>query len=249
MAMKGFLASGFQKLIGASRIKGANDQFVGEPNVQTATIVSNQFTNTLFFGHNVLLYSGAFDTTVGGGPVFATTPTFSCTLTVVNTGAKDLRFTTGAGSGELQSLTFTIKPNESASLFYSSTTTRWYTTATTDPYQHVKSYNVINGQTAVVLTDGKSWQRLDVFAATSNVTASLTTMTGQPTNNIITLYGGIGIWDSTVDIKLIASTSASPAADAFVLNGDFTLQRYSSITLIRDGNVWVETSRTNMMGV
>ena len=38
MALKGFLASGFQKLIGASRIKGADDTFLGENNEQEFTI-------------------------------------------------------------------------------------------------------------------------------------------------------------------------------------------------------------------
>jgi hypothetical protein len=248
MALKGFLASGFQKLIGASRIKGANNQWVGEPNVQGLTLVSNQITNTLFFGHNVLLHSGISDSNVSG-QLLASTPTFDCSMTVINQGNKDLRFVRGAGSGQLDSVTFTIKPLESATLFYSSGIARWYTTGTTDPYQYITSYNITNGQTAIVINEGKSWQRLDIFAAGSNVAASLTTMTGQASNNIITLYGGIGIWDSTVDLKLIASTSPTPATNAFVLNGDFSFQRYSSITLTRDGSVWVETSRTSMMGV
>lgn len=248
MALKGFLASGFQKLIGASRIKGANDQWVGEPNVQTATVVANQITNTLLYGHNVLFYAGIADVSIAG-QLLSNTPTFSCTMSVFNTGNKDLRFVRGAGSGELESLTFTVKPNESATLFFNANNSRWYAVSTTDPYQYNKSYNITNGQTAIVLNEGRSWQRLDLFAASSNVAASLTTMTGQPANDIITLYGGIGIYDSTVDIKLISSTSSSPASNAFVLNGDFTFQRYSSITLIRDGSIWVETSRTDMMGV
>lgn len=248
MALKGFLASGFQKLIGASRIKGANDQWVGEPNAQTLTLVSNQITNTLFFGHNILFFANPADSSISG-QLLTNTPTFSCTMTIINTGSKDLRVNQGAGAGELQSLTYTIRPGESGTFVYNPTAARWYTVGATDPYQFSGSYNITNGQTAIVLNRNKSWQRLDLFAATGSVAASLTTMTGQTANGIITLYGGVGIWDSTVDIKLISSTSSTPASDAFVLNGDFSFQRYSSITLIRDGILWVETSRTDMMGV
>jgi hypothetical protein len=243
MALKGFLASGFQKLIGASRIKGANDQWLGEPNAQTFSSASNQITNTLVFGQNVLNFGGGSTIDISASSMFASTPTFSVIVTIVHVGTTGaLRFVTSATSGGLQSPSLELKPYESVTMFYDISGARWYVTSFTDQSPLRQSATITNGQTTIALPAYKTTQILNLQPA-ANASAAITKITGFTANNIVTLYGSTsGTWDANTNVRLIADTSASPAQDTFILNGDFQFNKYSSITLMYEFR-WIELSR------
>lgn len=243
MALKGFLASGFQKLIGASRIKGANDQWLGEPNTQNFSSASNQITNTLVYGQNVLSFGGGSTIDISASSVFAVTPTFPVLVTIIHVGTTGaLRFSTSATTGGLQSPSFQVKPYESVTLFYDVSGARWYVTNFTDQAPLRQSATITNGQTAIALPAYKTTQIIELQPA-ANASAALTTMTGFTANDVVTLFGSTsGSWDAGTNVRLIADTSASPAQNTFILNGDFQFNRYSSITLMWDFR-WIELSR------
>jgi hypothetical protein len=243
MALKGFLASGFQKLIGASRIKGANDQWLGEPNAQTFSSASNQITNTLVYGHNVLNFGGGSTVNLAATSLFATTPTFSVLVTVIHVGTTGvINFSQSATSGGMQSPSRQLKPYESVTLFYDVSGARWYVTEFTDQAPFRASLVITNGQTTIALNSFKTTQ-IASLQPVANASAALTTMTGFNQFDVVTLFGSTsGTWDANTNVRLIADTSASPAADTFILNGDFQFNKYSSITLMYDFR-WIELSR------
>lgn len=243
MALKGFLASGFQKLIGASRIKGANDQWLGEPNTQNFSSASNQITNTLVYGQNVLSFGGGATVDISASSMFAVTPTFPVLVTIIHVGTTgSLRFSTSATSGGLQSPGFQVKPYESVTLFYDVSGARWYVTNFTDQAPLRQFTTITNGQTAIALPAYKTTQIIDLQPQ-ANASAALTTMTGFTANDVVTLFGSSsGSWDAGTNVRLIADTSAAPAQNTFILNGDFQFNKYSSITLMWDFR-WIELSR------
>lgn len=243
MALKGFLASGFQKLIGASRIKGANDQWLGEPNTQSFATASSQITNTLVFGHNVLTFGGGSTVNLAASSLFSTNPTFPVMVTVIHVGTTGwINFSQSATTGGLQSVTRQLKPYESITLFYDVSGARWYVTEFTDTSPFRASLVITNGQTSIALNSFRTTQ-IASLQPVSNASAALTTMTGFNQYDVITLFGSTsGTWDANTNVRLITDTSASPAQDTFILNGDFQFNKYSSITLMSDFR-WIELSR------
>jgi len=95
MALKGFLASGFQKLIGASRIKGADESWLGEHNVQDVSSNTVPIAATLAPGLNIIRYTGGsdFDFTSGSSPLFSTTPTHATQVIFINKSVSSKKMT------------------------------------------------------------------------------------------------------------------------------------------------------------
>ncbi len=245
MALKGFLASGFQQLIGASRLKGANTQWIGEPNRQTMTVVSNQITNSLYYGENILEYNGSGFTP--SGALFSSTPTFPCMLTIINDGTGVIRLSNvGVVAGSCKfTQELNIQPSTTARLFYDVLNARWRLIHSDFFPYAITSVAVPNGATNITLATFKSDKSLvQISPSTASVVANLTyaspSYSSNPAGQVVILAGSsIG----STEIKLVQDVN-NTTTNGFLINGDFTFTDYSNITLIYDGLKWIEIART-----
>lgn len=239
MALKGFLASGFQKLIGASRIKGANDKFLGEYNKQSTSATSLPIAITLVDGMNYIEWSPATSVIYSGAQLFSSNPTTNTLLTIINSSATGRINMTGAapstGGLRLNSPCI-LSQNESISFVFDGTAFTEIGRSESGPQTRqvtVSSSTIANTDTA---------GRWNVLVLTASAAQTVTTIQG----NIsiegcqITLIGS----STTKPITIQQDTSATPF---LVLNGDCILTPYSSLTLVLNNSVWIETAR-NMVG-
>lgn len=246
MALKGYLASGFQKLIGASRLQGANTQWVGEANRQIATISGSQFSNTLYFGDNIIEYTGSSNINNGPNQIFTANPTTATRVTILNNGTGYIRFSAGgstAGAGTFP-VDILIQPNQSFSMFYDLGTSRWRQAAPNVVDLGTSSITVLNAATSITTLLSVRQQIAYITPGTALAVANITTITkpfafyNDPCT--VTL---IGSNCQTSAITLVQDTTGS-LSNGLILNGDFTFTTNSSITLVCDGTKWIETART-----
>lgn len=252
MALKGFLASGFQKLIGASRIKGANEQWLGEPNVQTLTVSSGQITNTLNYGNNVFVTSSP--QALSSAALVSTLPSFDCYITVVNTSTNTFNAVTlttnatpSAGGVYVES-THYIRPYQSITLFYNSSTQLFYVVEA--PYDRltVDTLAISNGATSIQLDQYSNNQFL-VLNLTPGIVANIATIvplatsfTAAPIELKIT---AVNFNASETEVSFIQDVN-NTTTNGLLLNGDFKLNRFGVLNLVYDKTIskWIEISRS-----
>lgn len=246
MALKGFLASGFQKLIGASRIKGANDQWVGEPNVQAATFTGafgqSQCSNTLVYGHNILEISGTLSLlTDSSTPIFTNTPNFSCLVTFINkSGSATWRISSAnvTGGGTFPETKVSLLHN-SITLYYDTTSSRWREVSSKYDFIDRTNLTVNNGASTILLgtTASKIIARITPGTTTAvadiaSVDLGFTSVTG------VTLHVyGNSMSDALITLK------ESVVTGNLLINGDYSLSNNGMISLVWDGNYWREIGR------
>lgn len=246
MALKGFLASGFQKLIGASRIKGANDQWVGEPNVQAATFTGafgqSQCSNTLVYGHNILEMTGTLSLlTDSSTPIFTNTPTFACLVTFINKSATATwRISTSgvAGGGSFQETLASVL-NNSITLYYDTTSSRWREVSSKFDYIATTNLIVNNGATTIPLNTSASKIMAKITPGSSTAVADIVSVDlgfTSVTGNTLYIYG-TSMSDALITLK------ESVVTGNLLINGDYSLSNNGMISLVWDGNYWREIGR------
>jgi len=252
MALKGFLASGFQKLIGASRIKGANEQWLGEPNVQTLTVSSGQITNTLNYGNNVFVTSSP--QALSSTALVSTLPSFDCYITVVNTSTNTFNAITlnpnatpSAGGVYVESAYY-IRPYQSITLFYNSSTQLFYVVEA--PYDRLTldTLAISNGATNIQLDQYSNNQYLSlnltpgIVANIATIVPLATSFTAAPIELKIT---AVNFNASETEVSFIQDVNYS-TTNGLLLNGDFKLNRFGVLNLVYDKIIsrWIEISRS-----
>jgi len=243
MALKGYLASGFQKLIGASRLKGSNDQWVGEYNklsfTGTAAPIS---TVSSVFGLNYLNWTPTNSVIVSNtDQLFSVNPTSEAIVIIRNSSTdKYIIFNnngTVAGSvvGEQ---TLYLRPSQTVTFLYDVSAGRWREVNRTTPYiskTHTVTTSQINAGNARI-------QSIQIDAASDQTVTTLNAGIGAQPGDIVHLY----IVSTTNPITLQQDTTAS-SAYGLIMNGDYVMTKYSAISFIYDGTRWIELSR-NMVG-
>lgn len=239
MALKGFLASGFQKLIGASRIKGANDKFLGEYNKQSTSATTFPIAITLVDGMNYLDWAPTSGLNYTGAQLFTNNPTTNTLLTIQNNAISATIQMTGAtpsvGGLRLRS-PCVLNRFDTISFIWDGT-------------NFVEIGRTLSGPVV------RSVAQSTASIANSDVTGSDVTLllTASAALTVTSIQGNQSVEGSR--LTLIGSSTTKPitiqqdtAASPFlVLNGDCILTPFSSLTLVYCNAVWVETSR-NMVG-
>jgi len=238
MALKGYLATGFQKLIGASRIKGANDQWVGEPNRVQYTSNTTPVTASLVNGFNYLEWAPATTnvTISNTTALFSSTPTSMAEVTIRNTGTTLLIFdNAGSVTGSCVGLTqLILRPGEQATFTYDLGTSRWQEKCR-GPQQVYKLGTTVNPY-------APSGYRHEIARLNpgSNLTIdTITTFVYQQEGDLLTFLNVSG--------TNIVTFQQDPTGVKLIMNGDCQLTKYSSITFVYFELKWVELSR-NMVG-
>lgn len=252
MALKGFLASGFQKLIGASRIKGANEQWLGEPNVQTLTVSSGQITNTLNFGNNVFVTSSP--QALSSAALVSALPSFDCYITVVNTSTNTFNAitlnpnTTPSAGGVYVESAHYIRPYQSITLFYNSSTQLFYVFEAPHDRLTIDTLAISNGDTSIQLDQYSNNQFL-VLNLTPGIVANIATIvplatsfTAAPIELKIT---AINVNSSETEVLFVQDVNNS-TSNGLLLNGDYKMNRFGVLHLIynKTNSRWFEVSRT-----
>jgi len=251
MALKGFLASGFQKLIGASRIKGADDTFLGENNVQNLNANTFPIALDLAPGFNIINYTlnAVFEYPDASTQLFATNPTIPTEVTFLNKSSNSSRmiFNSAATAGGLvlHSGPFEANPGGAITLFYDTTLGRWREKCRTGFDGAVLTQTL--SATGGLQYTGDETERIFILdrSGTSTIYVTGCSPLGllTPVGRKITIIGAPTL---STTYPLIVQQSATANNSAFLLNGDFELSKYSSITMVQSGNGWVEVSRTNL---
>lgn len=243
MALKGYLASGFQKLIGASRLKGANDQWVGEYNkiVYTGNTAPISTVSSVY-GFNYLDWTPTVTVLVTNtNQLFSVNPTSEAIVVIRNSSVdKYIIFNnngTVAGSvvGEQ---TLYLRPSQAVTFLYDVSAGRWREINRTTPYI-VTSFTVSTGQ---IVAANARLQSIQISAASDQTVTTLNAGTGAQSGDIVNLY----IVSATNPITLQQDTGAS-LANGLIMNGDYVMTKYSAISFAYDGTRWIELSR-NMVG-
>lgn len=238
MALKGFLASGFQKLIGASRIKGANNQWVGEVNRVQYSSNTVPCTATLVSGFNYLEWSPSTSnvTISNTTALFSSTPTDMSRVTIKNTGTTLLIFdnngsVTGSTKGIYQ---LVLRPGEQATFTYDLGSLRWEemtrSSATSVALKTVVSpYVPVGVRNEVVY-----------FNPGSNGTISqISLLVAQQEGDMITF--------TNLSSNFTVTFQQDPAGTNLIMNGDCVLTKFSVIRFMYLNFQWVEIGR-NMVG-
>lgn len=251
MALKGFLASGFQKLIGASRIKGANDRFLGEHNTQNYT-GDFPITAALNDGFNVIRYTGTANRTYSTGTLFSTTPTAPTQVVLRNTTVYKLTLSNVfvTGGALLTDDGMELFAGESVTLVYDTTSGYWRDEARSDASASLETVNVTNTNTAIVMGVTNRRQIIKITTNTSS-DRTLTALvyssggTALPVGMEVTIWGAP---DLTLTYQLLmqqhTGTVDANSYEKFLINGDFVITRNSTITLKSTGVGWIEIGRS-----
>lgn len=238
MALKGFLASGFQQLIGASRLKGANAQWVGEPNRITYSSDTVPITATLVNGFNYVEWTPAtIGTVTNTNALFSSNPTSMVQVTLKNASAD--KYITISNSGSVAgSCTgqrpLALKPGEVATFMYDIGVNRWVETSRAPEMMY------LNGAFLNPYVAGGYRHEISYFNYGSNLTID------QISLNIATQAGDM-ITFINLDTTGVITFQQDPTGTKLIMNGDCALTKYSSITFMYAGAKWVEQSR-NMVG-
>jgi len=253
MALKGFLASGFQKLIGASRLKGANEQYLGEPNDQLATftVSPRRLTNTLVYGDNVIRCdAGAGGVYGNADALFATTPTFPCRVQLVNTGSDIVQISRdGSVVGSLRSnIDVVIAPKCSVTLCYDTVSQRWFLDYAQANFMQKVTKTVTSLTTTIDLsTETAPFLAVQIFMSTRDVECNInaitpsTAITSGDVPQVLfiyaleTPYGADGI--------VLQQDTTNSVTNGLMLNGDYLVGKFSSLLLMYTGTKWIEISR------
>jgi len=251
MALKGFLASGFQKLIGASRIKGADESWLGEHNVQDVSSNTVPIAATLAPGLNIIRYTGGsdFDFTGGSSPLFSTIPTHATQVIFINksVSAKKMIFETAAINGGLivHSTPLVLLVGGSVTFWYDVTQTRWRESARTgcDISVFTQTFNATGGLNYL----GDEAERVFIVNTTGdyNITGCSPYGLATPAGRKLTIVGSNSL-PTNFTLTVQQNTGVLGDNSKFYINGDFVLSPSSSITMLQTGDGWVEISRSSL---
>jgi len=249
MALKGFLASGFQKLIGASRLKGANDRFLGEYNSQEKTTTTFPIAETLNDGFNLIRYNGSGDASYTTGALFSSNPTTATVVTIQNVTATRniyLENVNTTGGTVLTTNYAQIWPNQTITFVYNTTTARWNEIFRCTSEVSVKSVTFTSAVSSIDLDNRSYNQTLYLFSSYSGL-ITLTQInpvgpTGAGIGARLNIIVSSGLSENN-RIMLQAGNGLLPSS--FVMNGDFEFAKGGSITFTYDGILWRENSRCN----
>jgi len=254
MALKGFLASGFQKLIGASRIKGDNEKFIGEFNESSIGTTAFPLPVTVYPGFNFIRYTGSANLTYTGGNLFSVTPTSEAVVIIQNlgTGGSGTEISIeNTGQVNLSGGDIVIRLGESVTLIYDTINSSWREITRTSSGVCVTERSVPIIGALTLSTNAK-----DVFAILqspfsgsaiiSELKVGINPLTVGPTGTRVTLQGKYDL-DMTkpVTFQQYVGTPSTSTNQRLLINGDFQLTRNSTLTLIQTGVGWVEVSRSN----
>ena len=253
MALKGFLASGFQKLIGASRIKGANEKFIGEFNQSSFTDTTFPLSADIQPGFNFCKYTGNAALSYTSGALFTPTPTTEAIVLLQNlsSGGYGITLNSDVSTGGL-SLTGgqnIMRVGDSILLIYDTVSSRWREISRTPWGIEAKSLTINSSGGLNVQSNAKDLLVTLLRSGSSDFT--LTDITGYYT--IPTSIGSRltiqGAYDLSMTYSVIFQQyTGLPSTTTFsklLINGDFVLTRNSTLTLIQTEAGWVEVSRSN----
>lgn len=250
MALKGFLASGFQKLIGASRLKGANERFLGEYNAQDKSTTTFPIAETLNDGFNLIRYTNAFGATYTSGALFSSNPTTNTVVTISNTsvsGTMLLNNFSIAGGLILSTPSVRIMPGQSITLMYDTTTARWREISRSMPLTTLTEVSISGVITDFLLQSINSEQYVTINSSYVGLT-SLSTMTPQSDSRApmrVTIVASMSLPEANRVVLVAATNTAS--SNVFVMNGDFELGKGYSISFYYNGTNWQELSRQTLL--
>lgn len=251
MALKGFLASGFQKLIGASRIKGADESWLGEHNVQDVSVDTIPIAATLAPGLNIIRYTAAanFNYTSGAAALFASNPTQATQVIFINqsTTTKLMTFESAILNGGLlvHASPLVLNPGGSVTFWYDTTNQRWREAARTgyDGSVFTQTFNATGG----LFYTGDETERVFIVNTTGdyNITGCSPYGLATPAGRKLIIVGSNSLPTSSV-LTVEQYTGSLGANSKFYINGDFVLSPSSSITMLQTGTGWVEISRSSL---
>jgi len=252
MALKGFLASGFQKLIGASRIKGANEKYLGEFNLQTFSTTSFPLAASIHDGFNFVKYTGNAALVYPGGALFTPTPTSEAVVILYNAspGGYSITLDTDIATGGLvvSGGKIVLRPGDSIMMIYDTALVRWREISRTPWGVEAKSLTVSSGTGLSLLSNSKDlFVTLRRSGSTDLVLTAISGFYTIPTSigNRLTIQGAYDL-DMTYSVTFQQFTGVVGLSTftSLLLNGDFVLTRNSTLTLIQTEAGWVEISRS-----
>ena len=251
MALKGFLASGFQKLIGASRIKGADESWLGEHNVQIVSANTVPIVATLAPGFNIIRYTATsdFDFTSGSAALFSSTPTQATQVIFINqsASAKLMTFDSAVVTGGLivHASPLVLNPGGSVTFWYDATNQRWRESARTgyDGSVFTQTFSATGGLSYT----GDEAERVFIVNTTGdyNITGCSPYGLATPAGRKLTIVGSNSLPTSST-LTVQQHTGSLGDNSKFYINGDFVLSPSSSITMLQTGTGWVEISRSSL---
>jgi hypothetical protein len=243
MALKGYLASGFQKLIGASRLKGANDQWVGEYNQQSSQTVLNRFTETLVPGFNLITFDGTTFAYTSGA-LFSVLPTTATMVTIRNQSSSEMSFTSVGGSGGAFFATpvLILGYRESVTLVYNTSDSTWYEIARSALRIAYSTYTQTVSASNLNLQNVRDYDVIFLNSSFSG-TITYTTINNQYAvkGRTMTIIGDPAISASS---PIIFQRSTTTGGNKMILNGDYELVPGGTLRLVYDGTTWFEVSRS-----
>lgn len=255
MALKGFLASGFQKLIGASRIKGSNEQWVGEQNQVTVSGGTFPLSATLVNGFNFVDLTSTGNPLYSTGALFATNPTAFTQVILRNSSGTNNNWTftnvsTAGGLTLANNTTAVLETGDTLVLVYDTNNSRWREVSRSrSTFYYIDQTITVTGK--ITLTAGSS-NYLYTLNIGTNASYKVTGLiaanaVSTPNGTRVTVTGNTALPTSS-SLVLEAYAGASPFVDdtLFYINGDFQVTPGSSITLQKIPGGWVEVSRTNL---
>jgi len=253
MALKGFLASGFQKLIGASRIKGADDTFLGENNEQELTANTFPIALDLAPGFNIINYTlnAVFEYPDASTRLFNTNPTIPTEVTFINKSSNSSKmiFNSAATSGGLvlHSGPFVSNVGGAITFFYDITLGRWREKCRTGLDSKVLTQTIT--ATGGLSFTGDEAERIFILDAAAGATFNITGISPYglytPAGRRCTIIGSQSLSDTTLLTVKAATTMTGTDSDLYI-NGDFVLGRGAQISLLQMGDGWIEISRTTL---
>lgn len=249
MSLKGFLASGFQKLIGASRLKGANERFVGEYNVQEKTTTTVPFAETLNDGFNLIRYNASGDVSYTSGALFSSNPTTAAVVTIQNiTPNRYLYFENVNATGGLVLSTNSaqIFGNQTITLMYNTTTSRWNEISRCTSEVSSK-YVTLTTPVSNITLDNRGYNQTLYLNSTYSGAITLTQIYppgffGDGTGAILNIMVSPSLSEFN---RIILQAGNGSLNYSFVMNGDFEFAKGGMITFVFDGLLWRENSRCN----
>lgn len=253
MALKGFLASGFQKLIGASRIKGANDKFLGEFNQSSFSTSTFPLVADIQPGFNFIKYTGTVQLNYTSGALFSPTPTSEAVVLFQNLSSSGSGVTLNSnittGGLSLTGGQDIMRAGDIILLVYDTVNTRWREITRTPWGVEAKSLVVNSSGGLNIQTNGK-----DVFVTVDRSGTSDLTITGVtgyytiPTSigTRLTISGKYNLDMSySIIFQQYTGLTGPTTFSKLLINGDFVLTPNSTLTLIQTEAGWVEVSRSN----
>lgn len=243
MALKGFLASGFQKLIGASRIQGANSQWLGEQNRIVYSSNTVPITASFGFGFNTIEWTPTSDVFLADGQaLFTSNPTTPVQVTIRNesTNRTIIFGNNGSVAGSVVGVNqLYIGPGKTVTYLYDIGTSRWVEIGRPAV---VGNYGATISGPSFGVGDSRI-QSVQVSASTDQTVTSISPAVGSNTGDILYVI----CLQATNPITFQQDTTAS-VANGLIMNGDYVMTKYGCIAFYRGVNQWIEIFRSNVGG-